>query len=62
MSGRFIDSKGLDLRLEHSHGSNPDKNQGGHYHIDTTPDIIEYHAYYGIAEGTTIKAKGPIPK
>jgi hypothetical protein len=41
---------GLDLRLEHSHGFNLEKGQGGHYHYDTTPDIVEYTAYYNIAE------------
>jgi len=41
---------GLDLRLEHSHGFNIAQGQGGHYHYDTTPDIVEYTAYYNIAE------------
>ena len=44
--------KGLDLRLEHSHGFNIDNGQGGHYHYDTTPDVVEYTAYYNIAEGS----------
>ena len=43
--------QGLDLRLEHSHGFNLAKGQGGHYHYDTTPDIVEYEAYYNIADG-----------
>ncbi|XP_045598029.1 ester hydrolase C11orf54 homolog [Procambarus clarkii] len=39
---------GLDLRLEHSHGYG---NQcGGHYHYDTTPDAVEYEAFYNVAE------------
>ena len=46
-----ITNQGLDLRLEHSHGFNLEKGQGGHYHYDTTPDIVEYTAYYNIAEG-----------
>ena len=42
---------GLDLeRLEHSHGFNFDKGQGGHYHYDTSPATVEYVAYYNIAE------------
>jgi len=39
---------GLDLRVEHSHGWGDD-GKGGHYHIDTTPDEVEYLGYYGIA-------------
>lgn len=39
---------GLDLRIEHSHGYGDDR--GGHYHFDTTPDIVEYEAYYNVAE------------
>ncbi|XP_045115366.1 ester hydrolase C11orf54 homolog [Portunus trituberculatus] len=39
---------GLDLRVEHSHGYGDDR--GGHYHYDTTPDTVEYEAYYNVAE------------
>lgn len=39
---------GLDLRLEHSHGYGA--TSGGHYHYDVTPDIVEYEAYYNLAE------------
>lgn len=39
---------GLDLRLEHSHGYG--SNCGGHYHYDTTPEIVEYEAFYNVAE------------
>ena len=40
---------GLDLRVEHSHGWG-ENNQGGHYHYDTSPDTVEYTAYYNIAD------------
>jgi len=39
---------GLDLRVEHSHGWGH-SGQGGHYHIDTTPDEVEYLGYYSLA-------------
>ncbi|KAG7154592.1 ester hydrolase C11orf54 homolog [Homarus americanus] len=39
---------GLDLRVEHSHGYGDDC--GGHYHYDTTPDTVEYEAFYNVAE------------
>merc|ERR1712080_496727 len=40
---------GLQLRLEHSHGSNS-HGEGGHYHYDTTPGEVKYRAYYNVAE------------
>ncbi|KAI1285889.1 Ester hydrolase C11orf54 -like protein [Halotydeus destructor] len=40
---------GLDLRMEHTHCFS-NHGQGGHYHYDTTPDEIEYEAYYNVAE------------
>ncbi|XP_027194170.2 ester hydrolase C11orf54 homolog [Dermatophagoides pteronyssinus] len=40
---------GLDLRMEHTHCFS-DHNQGGHYHYDTTPDIIRMTAYLNVAE------------
>ncbi|XP_052847737.1 ester hydrolase C11orf54 homolog [Drosophila gunungcola] len=40
---------GLDLRLQHFH-SFSFENWGGHYHYDTTPDIVEYEAYLSVAE------------
>jgi len=40
---------GLDLRVEHSHGWG-ENSQGGHYHYDTTPEEVEYLAYYSLAE------------
>lgn len=39
----------LDLRLQHFH-SFSFSNWGGHYHNDTTPDIVEYEAYLNVAE------------
>ncbi|EDW33036.1 GL16084 [Drosophila persimilis] len=39
----------LDLRLQHFH-SFSFSNWGGHYHYDTTPDIVEYEAYLNVAE------------
>merc|ERR1719431_3025 len=40
---------GLDLRVEHSHGWGH-SGQGGHYHIDTTPEEVEYLGYYNLGE------------
>ena len=42
--------QGLDLRIEHTHGLNVEKGQGGHYHYDTTPEVVEYHGYFNLAE------------
>ncbi|XP_054168677.1 ester hydrolase C11orf54 homolog [Oppia nitens] len=39
----------LDLRIEHTHCFS-DHNQGGHYHYDTTPDEVEYEAYFNVAK------------
>ena len=38
------------MRIEHTHGLNKDKGQGGHYHYDTTAEIVEYHGYFNLAE------------
>lgn len=40
---------GLDLRVEHTHGFSH-HGEGGHYYIDTTPDIVEYVGYFLPAE------------
>jgi hypothetical protein len=40
---------GLDLRVEHTHCYS-DHGEGGHYHCDVTPDHVEYHGYYTVAE------------
>lgn len=48
--GTFVtDEMGLDLRLQHFHSFSQDK-WGGHYHYDTTPDIVEYEAYFAVGE------------
>jgi hypothetical protein len=39
---------GLDLRMEHTHCFS-DHNEGGHYHNDTTPDEVEYEAFFNVA-------------
>uniref|UniRef100_A0A2K5JNZ7 DUF1907 domain-containing protein n=1 Tax=Colobus angolensis palliatus TaxID=336983 RepID=A0A2K5JNZ7_COLAP len=41
--------KGFDLRLEHTHFFSH-HGEGGHYHCDTTPDIVEYLGYFLPAE------------
>jgi hypothetical protein len=40
---------GLDLRIEHTHCFS-NHGEGGHYHYDITPDEVEYHGYYTVAE------------
>ncbi|CAL1573832.1 unnamed protein product [Knipowitschia caucasica] len=40
---------GLDLRVEHTHIFSH-HGEGGHYYIDTTPDIVEYVGYFMPAE------------
>lgn len=37
------------LRLQHFHCFSK-HNHGGHYHDDTTPDIVEYEGYFNVAE------------
>lgn len=39
---------GLDLRIEHTHCFSQ-HGDGGHYHYDTTPDIVEYEGYFNVA-------------
>lgn len=39
---------GFDLRIEHTHCFS--NNGGGHYHFDTTPEDVEYEAYFNVAE------------
>lgn len=43
------DEADLDLRLQHFHSFSKGK-WGGHYHIDTTPDTVEYEGYFVVAE------------
>ena len=46
-----INSQGLDLRVEHSHGwSLNGKSEGGHYHYDLGAETVEYHGYYAVAQ------------
>ncbi|XP_049805643.1 ester hydrolase C11orf54 homolog [Schistocerca nitens] len=40
---------GLDLRVQHFH-SFSHHGEGGHYHIDTEPDTVEYLGYFSVAE------------
>ena len=40
---------GMDLRLEHTHCFSQ-HGEGGHYHEDTTPEEVEYEAYFNVAE------------
>ncbi|WAR02068.1 CK054-like protein [Mya arenaria] len=43
------ESQGFDLRDEHFHCFNQ-QGQGGHYHWDTTPEEVEYRAYFVLPE------------
>ncbi|XP_017761361.1 PREDICTED: ester hydrolase C11orf54 homolog [Eufriesea mexicana] len=50
--GTFVSSESdLDLRVQHFH-SFSHHGEGGHYHIDTTPETIEYLGYFNL--GTTL--------
>lgn len=40
---------GLDLRMSHTHCFST-HGEGGHYHNDTTPNEVEYEAYFNIAK------------
>ena len=39
----------LDLRVQHFH-SFSHHGEGGHYHIDTTPEKVEYLGYFNVGE------------
>nr|CAH7763706.1 unnamed protein product [Callosobruchus chinensis] len=44
--GTFVNSDpGLDLRVQHFH-SFSQHGEAGHYHIDTTPETVEYLGYF----------------
>jgi len=43
------DEAGLDLRLQHFHSFST-HGWGGHYHIDTTPDVVEYDGYFVVGK------------
>lgn len=45
----ITDEADLDLRLQHFHSFST-SNWGGHYHYDTTPETIEYEAYFNVGE------------
>lgn len=48
--GTFVtDDMDLDLRVQHFHSFSKN-NWGGHYHYDTTPDTVEYEAYFNVGE------------
>jgi hypothetical protein len=48
--GTFVSAEtDLDLRVQHFHSASDEKKVGGHYHIDTTPDTIEYEGYFNVA-------------
>lgn len=49
----------LDLRLQHFHSFSTN-NWGGHYHYDTTPDTIEYEAYFNVGERIVRVDKPPV--
>ena len=37
------------MRIEHTHCFSH-HGEGGHYHYDTTPEEVEYEAYFVVAE------------
>ncbi|XP_011297234.1 ester hydrolase C11orf54 homolog [Fopius arisanus] len=48
--GTFVSAEtDLDLRVQHFH-SFSHHGEGGHYHIDTTPETVEYLGYFSVAE------------
>ncbi|KAG5313612.1 CK054 hydrolase, partial [Acromyrmex insinuator] len=48
--GTFVSAEtDLDLRVQHFHSAFDENRLGGHYHIDTTPDTIEYEGYFNVA-------------
>lgn len=48
--GTLVSSESdLDLRVQHFH-SFSDHGEGGHYHIDVTPSIVEYLGYFNVAD------------
>lgn len=48
--GTFVSAETeLDLRVQHFHSAFDETKMGGHYHIDTTPDTIEYEGYFNVA-------------
>lgn len=48
--GNFVSQEtDFKLRFQHFHCFSK-HNHGGHYHEDTTPDIVEYEGYFNVAE------------
>ncbi|XP_050310245.1 ester hydrolase C11orf54 homolog isoform X2 [Anthonomus grandis grandis] len=49
--GTFVSNDGgaLDLRVQHFHSYSTHR-EAGHYHYDTTPEIVEYLGYFNVAE------------
>lgn len=45
----ITDEADLDLRLQHFHSFST-TGWGGHYHNDTTPDMVEYDGYFVVGE------------
>lgn len=58
MSGQLInlgtlvsnDDLDLDLRVQHFHNFSASCNQGGHYHYDVTPEVVEYEGYFNVGQ------------
>ncbi|XP_026501656.1 ester hydrolase C11orf54 homolog [Vanessa tameamea] len=48
---------GLDLRVQHFHGFGP-HGDGGHYHYDTTPELVHYEGYFALAQ-TVVRIDAP---
>lgn len=48
--GNFVSHEtDFKLRLQHFHAYS-DENKGGHYHHDTTAEIVEYEGYFNVVE------------
>jgi len=58
MSTLISNDPGLDMRPQHAHGFG-EAAEGGHYHYDTTPDDVDYLAYYNVAE-TIYRVDAPV--
>lgn len=55
--GNFVSQEtDFKLRLQHFH-SYSRHNHGGHYHYDTTPDIVEYEGYFNVVDRIIIVDK-----
>lgn len=39
------DRNQLGLRVEHTHGYSIERQEGGHFHYDQSPEVIEYEAF-----------------